>query len=177
MYAISHIEAKPGIWCWAVSFRRRGKAYNRHFYYVSRGLSRKEALAEAVAWRDRQLSRVRALSKREFCQIVRKSNHSGVPGVYFLHPKNHRHGVWQAQVRLPNGDKLTKTFSVHKYGNMPAFERAVTARKRMLKLVEDRPYLSHVTAKAFDARRKAGKATPRTEITPVRTRSHHRSKR
>lgn len=161
MYAISHIEAKPGIWCWAVSFRRRGKAYNRHFYYASRGLSKKEALTEAVAWRDRQLSRVRALSKREFCQIVRKSNHSGVPGVYFLHPKNHRNGVWQAQVRMPGGDKLTKTFSVHKYGAGPAFERAVRARNQMLKRVEDLPYLSHVTAKAFDARRKAGKAAPR----------------
>lgn len=161
MYAISHIEAKPGIWCWAVSFRRRGKAHNRHFYYASRGISKTEALVEAVAWRDRQLSRVRALSKREFCQIVRSSNHSGVPGVYFLHPKNHRRGVWQAQVRLPGGSKLTRTFSVHKYGNQPAFERAVTARNRMLKLVEDRPYLSHVTARAFDAGRKAAREASR----------------
>lgn len=175
MYAISHIEAKPGIWCWAVSFRRRGKAYTRHFYYASRGLSKKEALVAAIAWRDRQLSRVRTLSKREFCQIIRKSNHSGVPGVYFLHPKSHRHGVWQAQVRLPSGDKLTKTFSVHKYGNMPAFERAVTARNRLLKQVEDRPYLSHVTAKAFDARRRAGKAAPRPES--ARPGKHKRNKR
>lgn len=176
MYAISHIEAKPGIWCWAVSFRRRGKAYHRHFYYASRGLSKKAALAGAIAWRDRQLSRVRALSKREFCQIVRKSNHSGVPGVYFLHPKSHRRGVWQAQVRMPGGDKLTRTFSVHKYGNMPAFERAVTARKRMLKLVEDKPYLSHVTAKAFDARRRAGRAAPIREGAATRPRKQKRGK-
>ncbi|HSD60082.1 MAG TPA: hypothetical protein VLC55_04445 [Burkholderiales bacterium] len=155
MYAISHIEAKPGIWCWAVSFRRRGKAYYRHFYYARRGNSKGKALTVAVAWRDRQLSRLRTLSKREFCQIVRTSNHSGVPGVYFLHPKGHCHGVWQAQVRLPSGEKLTKTFSVHKYGRHPAFERAVRARKSLLRFVEDRPYLTHATAKALAKRRRA----------------------
>ena len=154
MYAISHIEAKPGIWCWAVSFRRRGKAYGRHFHYARRGLTKQGALAAAVAWRDRQLSRMRTLSKREFCQIVRSSNHSGVPGVYFLHPREHRRGVWQAQVRLPGGAKLTRTFSVHKYGSAPAFEHAVRARKRLLKFVEDRPYLGHATAKALAKRRK-----------------------
>lgn len=154
MYAISHIEAKPGIWCWAVSFRRRGKGYYRHFYYLNRGGSKK-ALAAAIAWRDRQLNRIRALSKREFCQIVRSSNRSGVPGVYFLQPRNHREGVWQAQLKLPDGRKLTRTFSVHKYRYQGAFDRAVAARRDMLRLIEDRPYLRHATAKAFAARKGA----------------------
>jgi hypothetical protein len=158
VYAISRIEAKPGIWCWAVSFRRRGKGYYKHFYFSGRGGSKK-ALAAAIAWRDRQLSRIRTLSKREFCQIVRSSNRSGVPGVYFLRPRNHSQGVWQAQVRLPSGDRVTRTFSVHKYGPGPAFDLAVAARGKLLKLVEDRPYLSHATAKAFAAGRKPARGS------------------
>ncbi len=154
MYAISRLEPKPGIWCWAVNFRRRGKGYCRHFHDLKLGGVRK-ALAAALAWRDRQLSRLRTLSKREFCRIVRSSNRSGVPGVYFLRPKGHRHGVWQAQVRLRSGEKLTKTFSVHKYGQGPAFEQAVRARRGLLRFVEDRPYLGHATAKALAKKREA----------------------
>ena len=163
MYAISRIQAKPGIWCWAVSFRRRGTAYFRQFYFVGRGGSKK-ALAAAVAWRDRQLKRVRELSKREFCQIVRSSNRSGEPGVYFLRPREHQNGVWQAQLRLPDGRKITKTFSVHKFGHQEAFKRAVAARRDMLRLVANRPYLHHKVAKRFAARKSTlpgGRAPPK----------------
>lgn len=41
MYAISRIQAKPGVWCWAVAIRRRGKAYYKSFYDVRRGGSKK----------------------------------------------------------------------------------------------------------------------------------------
>jgi len=154
MYAISRIQAKPGIWCWSVSFRRRGKAYYRQFYDVGRG-GPKKALAAARAWRDRQLKQLRALSKREFCEIVRSSNRSGVPGVYFLSPREQPDGVWQAQLRLPDGHKATKTFGVHRYGFHGAFGRAVAARRKMLKGVENRPYLYHSTAKRLAQKKKA----------------------
>jgi hypothetical protein len=75
MYAISRIQHEHGAWYWAVAFRRRGKPYYRNFYDVRRGGSRK-ALAAAIAWRDQQLAKAKALSKREFHQIKRSSNSS-----------------------------------------------------------------------------------------------------
>jgi hypothetical protein len=83
MYAISRIQHDHGAWYWAVMFRRRGKPYFKNFYDVRRSGSQ-NALAAAIVWRDRQLAKAKALSKREFHQIKRSSNSSGAVGVLFL---------------------------------------------------------------------------------------------
>ncbi len=150
MYAISRIQAKPGIWCWAVAIRRRGKAYYKSFYDLRRGGSKK-ALAAAIAWRDRLLASTQTLNKREFRQLLRSDNSSGVPGVLFIQPKSQPQGSWQAKLRLVDGRSIAKTFSVRKYGKRSAFERAVAARANMLALIDDRPYVHHPTAKKFAA--------------------------
>ena len=154
MYAVSRIEAKPGVWCWAVHFRERGKERYKGFYDIKCGGARK-AHAAAVAWRDRQLTRRRTLSYREFHQLRRSDNRSGAPGVIFLIQTRMPAGLWQARVKLANGKQITKSFAVAKYGYDEAFERAVAARVEMIEAVEDRAYVHHPTAKRFAAMRRA----------------------
>ncbi len=151
MYAISRIQAKPGIWCWAVHFRRRGKGYYRSFYDVRRGGS-KQALAAAVAWRDRLLASTKALSMREFRQIKRTSNQSGAPGVLFIRPTAMPQGMWQARIKFPGGYQIAKSFGVKKHGERAAFRLAVAARTHMLELIDDQPFLHAKTARQFAAR-------------------------
>lgn len=152
MYAISRIEAKPGIWCWSVNFRRRGKAHYKSFYDLQSGGSRK-ALAAAIQWRDSQLAKTQTLSKREFHQLVRTNNQSGVPGVQFIQPKTQPLGSWQARLKLSDGKELTRTFAVGKYGFDDAYRLAVEARRELLETIEDKPYLLHPTAKRYEAKR------------------------
>ncbi|MCW5596564.1 MAG: AP2 domain-containing protein [Rhodocyclaceae bacterium] len=136
MYAISRIEAKPGIWCWSVNFRRRGKPHYKSFYDLQLGGSKK-ALAAAVEWRDSKLTKTHALSKREFHQLVRTNNQSGVAGVQFICPSRQPLGSWQARLKLPDGKELTRTFAVKRYGYDEAFRLAVDARQELLETIED----------------------------------------
>ncbi|MCZ2173282.1 MAG: hypothetical protein LC110_01975 [Burkholderiales bacterium] len=152
MYAISRIESKPGIWCWSVHFRRSGKSHYKSFYDLKMGGSKK-ALAAAIRWRDDRLAKTRALGKREFHQLVRANNQSGVPGVQFIHPRKQPLGSWQARLKLPDGKEVTRTFAVKRYGHDEAFRLAVKARRELLETIEDKPYLLHPTAKRYEARR------------------------
>jgi hypothetical protein len=52
---------------------------------------------------------------REFHQQKRSNNRSGVPGVHFLKTRRQPQGAWQEKIKLPNGGKITKTFSVRKF--------------------------------------------------------------
>lgn len=154
LYAIFRIQPKPGIWCWMVAFRRRGKHYYKSFYDVRRG-GPEQSLAAAIAWRDAQLARVKALGKREFCQLLRTNNTSGVPGVIFIRPANQPAGSWQARLRLPGERLLTRTFAVKAYGERGAYRLAVAARQDLLEHVEDTPFLVHPHAKECCARQAA----------------------
>ena len=154
MYALTRIEAKPGVFCWQVFFRRRGKPYNRAFFDQKLGGPTK-ALKAAIAWRDDQLAKARILTNREFRQIRRLSNGSGVPGVSFVPRKNQPRGNWQARVKLPDGREIARTFAVQKYGNRGAFRRAVETRKELLLLVEDRPFLHSPAARRIAAAKSA----------------------
>jgi len=148
MYAISRHERRPGISYWLVAFTRQGKRHYKSFYDMHRGGS-ENALAAAIAWRGEKLAKVGVLTKRAFCQIKRTSNRSGVPGVYFIRPKNQPQGSWAARIKLPDGHERTKTFAVKKYGESRAFSLAVEARSQLLELVEDTPFLHDQVAKKF----------------------------
>jgi hypothetical protein len=63
-------------------------------------------------------------------------------------------GSWQAKIKLPDGRKPTKGFSVRRFGDRGAFERAVAARRQMLKLIADKPFLHSEAARKFEARKK-----------------------
>jgi hypothetical protein len=150
LYAISRIEMKPGIWCWAVLFRRRGKSHYKAFYDIKLGGSAK-ARAAAVAWRNGALAETPPLMNREFRQLKRSSNSSGAPGVHFIQPTNQPAGSWQARLKLPDGRERTKTFAVQKYGYRQAFDLALAERARMVSELEDRPFLHAGEARRFAA--------------------------
>jgi hypothetical protein len=150
VYAITRLKAALNAWYWAVNFRRRGKLYSKRFYDLKHGGSKK-SLTAAIVWRNRSLARAKILTYREFHQQKRSNNTSGVPGVHFLKSTRQPQGVWQARIKLRDGRKIHKTFSVRKFGWQRALERAVAARAKMLFLVEDRPYIKHPTAKRFAA--------------------------
>lgn len=151
MYAITRLKAALNAWYWGVHFRRRGTLYSKRFYDLKHG-GLKKALIAAIAWRDRNVARVKVLTYLEFHQQKRSNNTSGVPGVHFLKPPGQPQGIWRARIKLTNGKKIHKTFSVRKFGNRAAFERAVVARSALLQLVQNRPYLKHESAKKIAAR-------------------------
>ena len=157
MYAISRLKRAKAAWTWRVNFRRFGKDCARAFPDLRYGGKRK-ALAAARAWRDRRLSRTRVLGLREFNALRCSNNTSGVPGVHFLKSRRQPLGYWQARVKLPDGRKIHRSFSVRRLGGRRAFQLAVAARRELLLRVENRPYLYDRTAKKFAAAQR--KRTP-----------------
>lgn len=145
-YAIKRLQHDKGAWYWVVNFSRRGQRHSRRFYDTAHGGSR-GARRAAIAWRDQKLAEVDVLGVLEFCQTKRSNNTSGVPGVHFLRPANQPEGIWQARLKLADGTKMIRTFSVRKYGEREAFRLAVLARTEMLGKAEDRPYLYDPLAK------------------------------
>jgi AP2 domain len=117
---------------------------------VRRGGS-KNALATAVAWRDQQLAKAKVLTQCEFHQIKRSSNSSGEVGVLFIRTKLQPQGMWQTRLKLPDGKPPTRSFAVKKFGYDEAYRRAVAARKELLELVPDKPFLRSPTAWQFEA--------------------------
>lgn len=151
MYAVSRFRAALNAWCWTVHLRRRGKLYYRRFYDLKFGGS-KRARAAAITWRDRVMAAEKVFTHLEFHRQRRSNNTSGVPGVHFLKSPRQPRGYWQARIRLFDGRKVHRSFSVLRFGGREAFRRAVAARKELLALVEDRPFLYNTIAKKFAAR-------------------------
>lgn len=160
MYAIRRIKRAVSAWGWSVDFTRRGKRYSKKFYDQKHG-GAKKALAAAIAWRDRTLARTKILTYREFCQQKRSNNTSGVPGVHFLKTARQPQGIWQAKIKLADGTKKHKSFSVREFGHREAFGRAVAARAKMLQMMEDRPYIKHPIARRFAAKQMGTPGTGR----------------
>lgn len=162
MYAIARVKKALNVWCWRVNFRRRDKLYAKQFFDLKHG-GPKKALRAAVAWRDRSLARAGIFTYREYHQRKRSNNTSGAPGVHFIKSVRQPQGSWQARIKLWDGRKIHKSFSIRKFGRREAFRRAVAARAKMVQAVENRPYVYHPTAKRFAAkRRNASSGPPRT---------------
>ncbi len=80
---------------------------------------------------------------REYSNIVKKNNRSGVVGVckYCASetrnlPEDKQRWFWVASWPLPNGKRKRVKFSVKKYGDEGAFKMALKARKDALKQLE-----------------------------------------
>jgi hypothetical protein len=141
MYAIRRLQVEPsGTWCWRVTFSRAGKPYSRSFYDPTYGGSR-GAKKAAVAWRDEQLARIKAMGILDFCQLERRNNTSGTAGVSFYKPSRQPDGVWQARLKLDGGPTRTKSFSVRMHGYEEAHKLAVAARRQMLTEANDRAFV------------------------------------
>ena len=140
MYAIRRHMAAKNAWYWVVHFKRAGKRHYRRFYELKLG-GKKAALAAAIAWRDAELKKTPVLTIRQFHTQRRSNNTSGVPGVTFVKSVRQPKGVWQALIKLPDGRRPTKSFSVLKYGAARAFTLAKMARKLMVEMIDPKPYV------------------------------------
>jgi AP2 domain len=150
-YALKRLQHDKGTWYWGVNFSRAGVHYARRFYDPMYG-GNEGALAAAITWRDGKLAEVKALSVLGFCQIERSNNTSGMPGVHFLTRNAQPKGFWQARIKLADGTTRTKSFSVLRHGQRKAFRLAVAARREMLRIAQDRPYLYDPLAKRLAPR-------------------------
>jgi len=143
MYGISRIDDETHhTHAWRVSLRRRGKMHVKNFPDTKYGGKRK-ALRLAQRHRDDVVRRYPPLSRREFCNIVRRNNQSGVVGVcrlasgYRLKNGRMRYSwYWEAVWPTTPGKNETLRFSVNKFGEKGAFNRAKAARARGFKNVE-----------------------------------------
>ena len=122
----------------------------RRFYDPKHGGS-DAARQAAIAWPDQKLAVAKVLGVLEFCQQKRSNNSIGVPGVHLLTPAVQPEGIWQAKLKLADGTRWAKTFSVRKHGYDTAYRLAVAARREMLRNAEDRPYVYDPLAKRFAA--------------------------
>lgn len=146
MYGISRLRRAKTAWQWRVHFRRRGMLYAKTFPDLKHG-GKRAGLVAAMAWRDMRMARVRPLGLREFNSMRRSNNTSGVAGVHFLRSRRQPLGYWQAKVKMPDGRKIHRSFSVRRFGGRRAFQLAVAARTELLLRVPNRPYLRDNSAR------------------------------
>lgn len=168
MYGISRIDDEVyRTHAWRVSLRRRGKAYVRNFADLKCGGKRK-ALAMAKKYRDELLERHQPLTRKEFADILRGHNRTGITGVYryvktyYLKDGTERETwYWEAHWPTVRGGSEKASFSVKVYGERGAKARAVQARQEGLKRVEGYFWASERGVARPDA---AVKASPKGAV-------------
>lgn len=127
---------------WLVTIQRRGVIYRRHFSDGTHG-GKQKSFSSAREFRDKIIEKHPPFSLKEYSNIVKKSNRSGVVGVCRycssetrgLPPEKQR-WFWVASWPLPSGKRRRVKFSVTKYGEGAAFKMALKARREALKKLE-----------------------------------------
>ena len=142
MYGITRCKKKKydKSLSWKVVISRRGKMLNKSFYDQT-WEGAENALAAAKRYRDALIQSIPPLTMREFAQMVKTNNTSGVVGVHFQRKPS---GIvrWIAQIKLPGGKYLSKAFSESVYGSR-AREMAIQTRQEMLSLMDETHTLTH----------------------------------
>lgn len=120
---------------WSVRIQRRGVKTARYFGDSVYGGNRK-ALAAAKEFRDRLEAESSHYSVKELAQTPSVRNQSGVVGVRLHLEKKvlgdyvHHYWFWVAQWIDGHGNRKTRSFSVHQYGDEEAYRLACAARKK-----------------------------------------------
>lgn len=142
MYGISRIDdEKHHTHAWRVSLRRRGTMHVKNFPDMKWG-GKSKALAKAKKHRDEVVRKNPPISRQEFSAIRRRNNQTGVVGVYrFASGYRLKNGkmrycwYWEANWPTTPGESETARFSVNKFGERGAFDRARAARRKGFKQV------------------------------------------
>ena len=123
---------------WKVCLKRKVKIVHKHFTDSAYG-GTAQALAAAIAWRDeteaKHSTASYAIWKRE---LMRRTNTTGLVGIYRGSNPKIRNGrviefyYWQAYWSGADGKRISKTFSINKYGEEAAKELAIEARREGL---------------------------------------------
>ncbi len=141
IYGITRIDSdKSRTYAWVVNLSRRREMFVKHFTDGVYGGKRK-ALAAAIAYRDHIIARYPPLTLKEFCSVIKHNNRSGISGVCHYassEPRQDGELRWYWVASWSPEPRKTKQikFSVDKYGEEGAFQRAVRARKNALAQLE-----------------------------------------
>jgi hypothetical protein len=143
MYGISRIDDDEyRTHAWRVSLRRRHILHVKNFADKKCGGKRK-ALLLAQAYRDELIREIAPLSRKEFSGIRRRNNRTGVVGVcryskkYTLKNGTVRYSwYWEAIWPTTPAKSKVVRFSVNKFGEAGAFNRARSARIRGFNRIE-----------------------------------------
>jgi hypothetical protein len=111
---------------WHVLIQRRGKTITRHFSDGIHG-GQKQSYQAALAFLHEIDQKEPRLLRKEYADILRRNNTSGIPGV-----SKHRSGnqeYWNARWPTAIGRSKSAKFSIAKYGEKKAFELALAARQ------------------------------------------------
>lgn len=135
IYRIDHEKSRTH--SWLVTVQRRGRIYHRHFTDSVYG-GKRQALTAARIYRDGLVASLVPLTRPECCRIRKKNNRSGVSGVTRIdlmetsRGRSYRRRYWLAQWPIGNGKARKKKFSITRYGERGAFQRALRARRQAL---------------------------------------------
>jgi len=143
VYGISRVDNEVSrTHGWLVTIQRRGVIYRKHFSDGVFG-GKQKSFNAAKGYRDEVIENFPPFSMREYSNIVKKNNRSGVVGVcrYCASetrdmPEEKQRWFWVASWPLPDGRRKRVKFSVKKYGEDGAFKMALKARKDALKKLE-----------------------------------------
>ncbi|MBL8480898.1 MAG: AP2 domain-containing protein [Rhodocyclaceae bacterium] len=143
VYGISRVDNEASrTHGWLVTIQRRGTIHRKHFSDGVFG-GKQKSFNAAKAFRDEIIEKYPPFSLREYSNIVKKNNKSGVVGVcrYCASetrdlPEDKQRWFWVASWPLPDGKRKRVKFSVNKYGEDTAFKMALKARKEALKKLE-----------------------------------------
>ena len=123
---------------WEVRIMRRGKKVEKFFSDNGYG-GKTQALRAAKEYRDKLEATMKPYTVAERAKKPSKRNSSGVVGVRKSYRKDIRDGYeytyycWVAQWTDGKGRRRTKSFSIDKFGDEKAFQKAVAARKKGIK--------------------------------------------
>lgn len=100
------------------------------------------ALQQARRYRDELLRKFPPMTRKEFCEVLRRNNHTGVVGVCrfasrYVLKSGAKRSTWYWEAIWPTtpGQHETIRYSVRKFGEEGAFKKACAARRRGIKNV------------------------------------------
>ncbi len=120
---------------WEVRIQRRGRKHEKFFADRQYG-GRRAALQAAKLFRDELEASLRPYSVKELAKKPSARNKSGVVGVRrTLQVEEteeyiYTYAFWVAQWTDGKGKRKTRSFSIDKYGEEEAFQKAIQARTR-----------------------------------------------
>jgi len=150
LYGITRKDIKATrTYAWVVTLTRARRVYRKYFSDGVYG-GKRASLAAAKRYRDEVIAKHASLSRRDYANVRRRNNRSGVPGVCKSPKprrrfgKHYREWFWIAYwTPAPGGACRHKSFSMKKYGAKEAFRRAVEARRRGLAQMQAGPHVNH----------------------------------
>lgn len=125
---------------WQVRLQRKGVRYGRFFSDSAWG-GAEGAYEKALQYREKILAHARRLREGNSAsarsrQAPDSRNNSGVVGVTKILQRSSsgvEYRFWQASWTQPDGKRITVRYSVLKYGEDEAFERACKARREAMR--------------------------------------------